>query len=262
MKETTLKTEYHIHRFMYALGIKGSALAVYAALYSFTMGERGLYHGSQKHLADSIGISVRTVQNALSRLFLLSLIERYETPDGKYRGIRCVMPVAEKKASRPKERAEENVKESAPAVEVCEDAEEQGAHLSDEAREQMQRVDELCARVQEKIKHLNAEREAVRRPTVYIPEDAPPQERNTLTMMQKYEKTGDNRRFLEFGKTGSVRMTEPQYKRLLDLLPTEELLPYFVRFEAMLKENERTGKRPPHSHYKTLKKWIEEDLSL
>ena len=261
MKETTLKTEYHIHRFMYGLGIKGSALAVYAALYSFTMGERGLYHGSQKHLADSIGVSVRTVQTALSRLFFLSLIERYETADGKYRGIRCVMPGREQKTPQVEEHTEKKAVEAEPAASV-ESVSEGKSELSDQAREQMRRVDELCAGVQEKIKRLNAEREAERRPAVDIPEDAPPQERNTLTMMQKYEKTGDNRRFLEFGKSGSVRMTEPQYKRLLDLLPTEELLPYFVRFEAMLKENERTGKRPPHSHYKTLKKWIEEDLSL
>ena len=57
-------------------------------------------------------------------------------------------------------------------------------------------------------------------------------------------------------------MTEAQYKRLLDLLPTEELMPYFVKLENMLEDNLKTGKQPPHSHYKTLKKWTAEDLSL
>ena len=265
MNKATVKTEYHIHRFMYELGIKGSALVIYAALYSFSMGERGLYHGSQKYLAESVGVSVRTVQNALKRLFSLSLIERYETEDGRYRGIRCAMPQEEKEESPSIDKKEESVCEFSESV--CEASESVSARrggLSEEAAEQIRRVDELCAKMQEKIKRLNAEREAEkeRRPAVYIPEDAPPQEKNTLLMMQRYEKRGDNRRFLEFGKDGSVRMTEPQYKRLLDLLPTEELMPYFMRFEVMLKENERTGKRPPHSHYKTLKKWIEEDLSL
>ena len=87
-------------------------------------------------------------------------------------------------------------------------------------------------------------------------------EKNTFLMMNKYEKSGDNRRFMSFGKSGGVIMTEPQYRRLLDLLPTEELMPYFVKLETMLTENVKTGRKPPHSHYKTLKKWIEEDLAL
>ena len=77
--KTAMKTEYHVHRFMYDLGIKKSALAVYAALYSFSVGERGLYHGSQKYLADSLGIGVRTVQAALKELLSLGLIEKHST---------------------------------------------------------------------------------------------------------------------------------------------------------------------------------------
>lgn len=240
---------------MYGLGIKGSALVVYAALYSFSMGDRGLYHGSQGYLAESVGVSVRTVQNALKKLFLLSLIERYETDDGRYKGIRCV-DFGEKKASLP------ITKKS--STEASEDCGKQTSELPEAMVSQIKRVDELCAGVREKINKLNAERQAREesRPLIFVPEDASPQERNTIRMMQKYEKRGDNRRFLEFGKAGSLRMTEPQYKRLMDLLPTEELMPYFVRFETMLKDNEKSGKKSPHSHYKTLKKWIEEDLSL
>ena len=261
MDKLTGKTEYHIHRFMYGLGIKGSALILYAALYSFSLGERGLYHGSQKYLAESIGVSVRTVQNALTRLFSLGLIERYETPDGRYKGIRCIEPKPEqRRQSQPSIDNKEAIAKSSDAK--SETREEMGRGLSEEVQNQIDRVDDICARVQEKIRELNAEKEKRRASAVEIPEDASPQERNTIRMMNKYEKLGDNRRFLEFGKSGSLRMTEPQYKRLLDLLPTEELMPYFVRFETMLKDNEKSGKKPPHSHYKTLKKWIEEDLSL
>lgn len=259
MKKETVKTEYHIHRFMYELGIKGSALIVYAALYSFSMGERGLYHGSQTYLAESVGVSVRTVQNALKRLFSLSLIERYESEDGRYKGIRCVQKRAQKDAEMPHsvDKSDASEKESPPVRE-----EKRG--ISEATAKQIKRVDELCAVMREKIKTSDAEETERKkhRPTVCVPEDASPQERNTLLMMHKYEKSGDNRRFLVFGRSGEVIMTEPQYKRLLDLLPTEELMPYFVRFELMLKENEKSGKKSPHSHYKTLKKWIEEDLSL
>ena len=268
---------------MYGLGIKGSALTVYAALYSFSVGERGLYHGSQKYLADGIGVSVRTVQNAISRLYSLGLIERYETPDGRYKGIRCKKPcVTEKKeepeqeeivsATEPRWEVKTAIRESeeprweagVSATEPTECVSEGKAELSERAVEQIRRVDALCARTQEKIRQLNAEREKKERsrPELYVPEDTTEQERNTLLMMHRYERSGDNRRFLSFGKSGTVVMTEPQYKRLLDLLPTEELMPYFVKFEAMLKENDKTGRKSPHSHYKTLRKWIEDDLSL
>ena len=81
-------------------------------------------------------------------------------------------------------------------------------------------------------------------------------------MMHRYEKEGDNRKFLSFGKSGSVRMTEPQYEQLLELLPSEELMPYLVKLEIMLEDNLKTGRKPPHSHYKTVRKWIEEDTAL
>ena len=254
---------------MYGLGIKGSALTVYAALYSFSVGERGLYHGSQKYLADGIGVSVRTVQNAISRLYSLGLIERYETPDGRYKGIRCKKPCVTEKKEEPVQEEivsaiEPRWEADAPATEPMECVGEGKAELSERAVEQIRRVDALCARTQEKIRQLNAEREKKEssRPELYVPEDTTEQERNTLLMMHRYERSGDNRRFLSFGKSGTVVMTEPQYKRLLDLLPTEELMPYFVKFEAMLKENDKTGRKSPHSHYKTLRKWIEEDLAL
>ena len=95
-----------------------------------------------------------------------------------------------------------------------------------------------------------------------LPPDLPEHKRNTIRMMNKYERSGDNRQFLRFGRSGGVRMTEPQYKNLLAILPTEELTPYLAKLENMLDENVKTGRKPPHSHYKTIKKWIEEDMAL
>ena len=82
-REKVIKTESHVHRFMYGLGIKGSTLQVYAALYSFTLGERGLFHGSIAYLAASLMISERTVNRAYKRLRELGLIEDYESRDGR-----------------------------------------------------------------------------------------------------------------------------------------------------------------------------------
>ena len=228
MKEKSAgKIEYHIKKFMYSLGIKGSSLLVYAAIYSFTVGERGLFHGSQKYLADSIGVSVRTVQNSFKKLFSLGLIERYATEDARYSGVRCVM------------------ERTLPA---CEDKKEEKAQKPSESEKKKgedSSYDEVYRRI--------AERKLA---------GAPDHEKNTYIMMQKYEKSGDNRRFMTFGRSGGVIMTAPQYRRLLEILPTEELMPYLVKLENMLTENIKNGRKPPHSHYKLIKKWIEEDVAL
>ena len=255
MKETAVKTEYHIHRFMYDLGIKNSALAVYAALYSFTIGERGLFHGSQKYLADSLSISVRTLQTVLKNLLSLGLIEKYSTEDGRYTGVRCVslIEVEKRKKAEKEQLSRPSEAQQSFAAELKKRVDERKAEEEREKEnkkksldEHLRRVDELCARIDSKLHGRNM----------------PDHEKNTFLMMSKYEKPGDNRRFLSFGKSGGVIMTEPQYRRLLELLPTEELMPYFVKLELMLDENVKTGKKPPHSHYKTIKKWIEEDTAV
>ncbi len=225
------KTEYHIKEFMYGLGIKNSDLKVYAALYSFTVGDRGLYHGAATYLADSLAISLRTVRRAYSKLSSLGLIERHATSDGRYVGLRCVMSLAEGK----KPEKEKNCASVRKNEKPCEAAAPASA-----------RDEEICELINENI----------------ISADAPDHEKNTLLMMKRYERHGDNRRFFSFGRLGGVIMTEPQFKRLLELLPAEELMPYFTKLEIMLDENNKTGRKPPHSHYKVIKKWIEEDLAL
>lgn len=228
MKEKISKTEYHVNRFMYSLGIKGSTLLIYAAIYSFTNGERGLYHGSSDYLAATIDVSTRTVFRAYKTLFSKGLIERCVSADGKYVGIRCT-PICNDEPARDKKDDGEPIAQTEDLSAHKATAEDTGAKVF------------LLER---------------------LGENPPEQEKNTFLMMYKYEKDGDNRRFMRFGKEGLVAMTEAQYKRLLDLLPTEELMPYLLRFENMLRENRNNGRSAPHSHYKTLKKWIEADLAV
>ena len=271
-EEKVIRTEFHIHRFMYDLGIKKSALLVYAAIYSFSTGERGLFHGSQKYLAESIGISTRTLQIALKSLLSLGLIEKYTTEDARFSGIRCVSLLKVEELKKESQREARKAQEKF-ARELTKKIEEREAEKPKEesVESHLKYVDDLCANINKKIKEgkfdadfpaaapSSAEKETSER---YFSENLPEHEKNTFFMMQRYEKPGDNRRFLAFGKSGGVIMTEPQYKRLLDLLPTEELMPYFVKLETMLSDNVKTGRKPPHSHYKVIKKWIEEDTAL
>lgn len=274
--------EYHIHSFMYNLGLKPAAFLVYATLYSFTIGERGLYHGSQRYLAETLNMTVRSYQNIIKELESKGLIERCESEDGKYKGIRCVSGIKVGKGevapvvSPQRQReflAELNRKVEERKAEEREREAAEKARKEQERAEQLRRVDEIIARVNAKIasgeaKEQRYEPEPAKKEETeesFFEVDTAPKmsehEKNTLIMMKKYEPLGDRRRFLSFGKEGKVKMTEPQYKRLLDKLPTEELLPYLTKLETMLDENIKTGRKPPHSHYHTLKSWIEHDLS-
>jgi len=299
--KTKNRIEFYVRSFMYDLKLNKSVLWVYAALYSFTVGERGLYHGSAEYLACGLEISRRSVVRAYKTLFSLGLIEKYTSPDGRYKGVRCIRAAGGKGENTGAELIKEKVEFFEPCIEVgeerdsfepctdsdeeCEPSESDLAKAEDKKSEEertaeqtieehLSRVDDLCAKINAKIKSKNLCRPEPdfesaadsREGGVYGAE--PPfskmseHEKNTFLMMKKYEKSGDNRRFMSFGKSGGVIMTEPQYRRLLELLPTEELMPYFVKLETMLTENVKTGRKPPHSHYKTLKKWIEEDLAL
>lgn len=259
------KIEYHTKRFMYDLGINHSTLCVYAAIYSFTMGERGLFHGSAAYLADSIGLSVRTIRRAYSKLLSMGLIERYTTEDGRYSGVRCVSP---EETEKKKEETWQSVTSQEKSAEETPKTEQTNAENapSEEVQSHLKRIDELCARFNKKIKKgfpsASESAKSEEPEEEHLAQSAPQHEKNTFIMMRKYEKPGDNRKFLSFGKSGGVIMTEAQYRRLLDLLPTEELMPYFVKLENMLSENLKNGRKPPHSHYRTLKKWIAEDLAL
>ncbi len=245
MAETVKKIEYHVKEFMYGLGLRGSALTVYAALYSFSCGERGLYHGSAAYLAEGLSISVRTVRRAYAALLSLGLIERYVSEDGRYSGVRCVEPRAIKKKSSVKGGEAEKSKSDfgAEASRVAEA--DFKAYAPSRDAEAADGEEKYNIMIEDELSLM------------------PEHKKNSLLMMYKYEKPGeDRRRFMSFGLSGGVRMTEPQYRRLLDLLPSEELQEYLVKLEVMLDENLKTGRKPPHSHYRVIKKWIEEDLRV
>ena len=69
------------------LGLSGSALVVYAIIYSFTRGEYGLFFGSQEYLSRLGGISISTVKRAVNFLLSEELIEDCEKNERK--GYRC-----------------------------------------------------------------------------------------------------------------------------------------------------------------------------
>ena len=63
-----------------------------------------------------------------------------------------------------------------------------------------------------------------------------------------------------YGAKSLVYLTEAQYKSLLSLVEPDVLGYYFRRFEYMLEQNDEKGIAHPHSHYRTIKSWINKDL--
>ena len=61
---------------------------------------------------------------------------------------------------------------------------------------------------------------------------------------------------------GYFSMSREQYEALLALVPIETLETYVIKLERLLEGNMASGHRAPHSAYRTLKKWINADLSL
>lgn len=84
---------YKVYAFMTEdLGLSNATLQVYAFLFSFTRSGAGVFYGSRNYMAETIGISLRTLQYSLKRLTERGLIEHaiVEEEGGGHRaGIRC-----------------------------------------------------------------------------------------------------------------------------------------------------------------------------
>ncbi len=73
---------YTVYRFMtQELGLRGAALQVFAVIYSFTRAV-GEFSGSREYLADTVGISIKTVDRAIGELNSRGLIMRREERRG------------------------------------------------------------------------------------------------------------------------------------------------------------------------------------
>ena len=73
---------YTVYRFMTReLGLRGAELQVFALIYSFTVAV-GEFSGSRTYVAETVGVTERTVDRALRELCHRGLIIRGERRDG------------------------------------------------------------------------------------------------------------------------------------------------------------------------------------
>ncbi|MBQ7315221.1 MAG: helix-turn-helix domain-containing protein [Clostridia bacterium] len=105
---------YCIHSFMCEeLGLGGGALLVYAVIYSFTKGERGLFYGTQDFLARVCGLSINTVKRALRTLLVAGRVERCCLHT--YEGYRCTDVSAYELGTPPPEEPPNDAEEDLPS---------------------------------------------------------------------------------------------------------------------------------------------------
>ena len=248
MKREGGASGYHIHRFMRELGLSGNELYVYALIYSYTSGEVGMYYGKRQYFADTLGISLRTLSRMLSSLFARGYIEKTVSPDGLYKGIRCVEFSRIKEAERVESSEKSERSASLPtdsnarvgACDVNNVEKGDGAHLSfwtEEKREAAYR--RIIANRFGKV--------------------SPDEEK---MLIEEYKEKGVNAKssFLHLGIGGRVLVTEEQYKALAERIGANRLHGYIERLDHMLFRNETNGMQCQRPHYKVIKKWIEDDL--
>lgn len=251
---------YYVHPFMRELGLCRSLLSLYAAIYSFSMGGCGLYYGSQKYLAESIGISVRTVQRGLCRLREKNLIENAVSEDGKYTGIRALRPTDRELSANGRANGETPLPEKrSPEKRDSESASQEKKNAVSDGGESKARGESVPI---EQIWTAEKREAAYERMIAKVYGECESSDRKLALLAYTNGKQNTPERFISHGECGIVRMTEAQTLRLLELVPFSELSRYIGRMEAMLLHNEESGKRCGTNHYRIIKKWIEDDSAL
>ncbi len=98
---------FAIHKFMIGLGLSASELLVYALLYSYTVGEIGVFFASHNYISEQTGVSRRTVYSAVKELISKGLIERCEYAGRS--GLRAVLSAVNgSEGEKPQSGASEN----------------------------------------------------------------------------------------------------------------------------------------------------------
>ena len=88
MRGKNEKISVCFYDFMYELGLRGSALTIYAFIYAYRRSKMGFFFGKRQLIADKCKISLRTVERAIPKLLRLGLVEYVEA--GEYKGLRVI----------------------------------------------------------------------------------------------------------------------------------------------------------------------------
>jgi len=205
-------------------------IILYSLILSFTRGRYGIYFGTREYLANLLNISTRTISRYLKMLTEKGLIEKTAASGEIRSGYRAI--------KFPK-KLEEEIKNE-------EEIAEEDAPLARKAPNAKKRASEDCEACGEDEDELDDDLEWHRQ---FADFDVKPKKR-PKPHTPKYE-------YATFGKTQEIYMTWDQYFALTKLVDDTEVSSYIARLEKFLETIPKGCS--PHSHYRTLRKWILQD---
>ncbi|MBQ2793216.1 MAG: helix-turn-helix domain-containing protein [Clostridia bacterium] len=221
------------------LGLSGNTLTVFALINSFTE-SNGSYNGSVQYIADWLGISRKSVERATKDLRERGLLR---LTDGRY----TAKSYAAIEAELSDGRTDTEVGTLPDSDCVGQGAEDKTSHATIFTDEPTKRPSQS-----DKRSHNNN--------TTY---------NNTLTTpspqnASRWRGNGVLPKYLtqKIGYSQFVRMTPEQYESLKRLVDNTVLESYIMRMDKLLELPAKNGTVYVHSAYHTIKKWIEEDMSL
>lgn len=197
------RINYCIHAFMIdELALSGGELLVFAVIYSFTKGERGLFFGTNDYLASISGVSLSTVKRALARLLEKGYVER--STAGQREGYCSTQRAEPKNCYFELDEPPNDAEDELPPMDVI---------IEEGMNENM-----LLGNLAQKPKYV----------------------------------------FHSLGNEGIVNLTAEQYVRLSQLVDESKLYIYCLLLEKLILEK---GYRC-RNHYRTIKRWIYEDVAV
>ena len=223
------------HNFILDLPLTWCEKQIYALIYSFTVGDFGICFASKSRLAELSRCSQSSVYRAFTRLLALGFIEKATV--GKYHGVRAL--VFESTLKDSNRRSESSAVAPPTASEKARDDVKEAEVNSEDESTSLEEDEKGNTALTEKERYF----------------------REYMKVFGKYSTLPPPKySFLGYGNHKNVLLTEKQYEALLLLAGYDRLSLYISRLDALIKNNEKTGKPPPHSAYRTLKKWINNDL--
>ena len=297
MKKERNAVVFTVHEFMTELSLTPSEILIYALIHSFTTRtEIGIYYGTKKRIAEILRISPKTVSRAYKRFFELGYIKKVEISE--YSGVcalifedsaigdelfaaAAITEEAEIGTKTAFKSAEIGTETAFEATEIATESAEIGTEIAFEATEIAAEIatktafkaDEIAAETAFEATEIGAK-------TAFEPAPVPPCEESAgrARLAEIRKKAEERMRRLRersappriagepkyvlhaYGREKFIHLTPAQYEALSRLVEPEVLDGYFCRMEKMLWDGRNSNVPAPHSHYRTLKKWIESDL--
>ena len=255
------------------LGLSGTELMVYAVMYSFCK-LSGSFYAAVCYLAARVHVSERTVQYALRRLCKRGYIKI----DGKHEmygtNVYKCIPPSEIEKMRDEARVPEE--SCATASEGCDEPftapreEKRDSQPHREIKKAPPTFEEWKAEYYAYyIAEGLGEKPSGPRPMSYEEWQAAydayyggtPEAKARVSAVQNKEGCDSDYagHFMTFGYEGVVHLTDLQYEALCESVGEDMAELYILRLESYILENPHFRS---HSHYKTIRKWIKEDMRL